>query len=182
MKCPGLKIIILAGLFFMSDPLSVFPQNDTLTVIRATDGDTLQLSNGEKVRLIGIDTPESSNNSKLRRDAKKTGHDASEIIRMGKEAAAFTRSLVQGKRVRLELDVRQRDKYGRLLAYVYLEDGTFVNAEIMKAGYAQIMTIPPNVKHQDLFLGFQKEAREKGRGLWGDKALLLAKEKKVDLR
>jgi micrococcal nuclease len=101
---------------------------------------------------------------------------------MGKEAAEFTRRLVQDKTVRLELDVQQRDKYGRLLAYVYLEDGTFVNAEIMKAGYAQVMTIPPNVKYQDLFLEFQREAREQGRGLWSDKAMLSAKEKKVDAR
>jgi len=171
MKSPGLKIIALTSLFFLATSSSVFPQSDTLTVTRTADGDTLKLSNGEKVRLIGIDTPESSNNSKLRRDVKKTGQDATEIILMGKESAAFTRSLVQGKNVRLELDVQQRDKYGRLLAYVYLEDGTFVNAEIMKAGYAQIMTIPPNVKYQNLFLELQKEARAKGRGLWGEKSM-----------
>ncbi|MFH0985179.1 MAG: thermonuclease family protein [Candidatus Omnitrophota bacterium] len=167
---------------FISSPFVGFSKNDPLTVTRAVDGDTLQLSSGEKVRLIGVDTPESSNNSKLRKDAKRTGRDANEIILMGKEAAAFTRRLVQGKKVRLELDVRPRDKYGRLLAYVYLEDGTFVNAEIMKAGYAQVMTYPPNVKYQDLFLGLQKEAREKGLGLWSDKTMLLAKEKKVDIR
>ena len=178
MRCPVRKILILAGAMFISSPFVGFSQNDPLTVTRAVDGDTLQLSSGEKVRLIGIDTPESSNNSKLRRDVKRTGQDAREIIRMGKEAATFTRSLVQGKKVRLELDVQQRDKYGRLLAYVYLEDGTFVNAEIMKAGYAQVMTIPPNVKYQDLFLGLQRDAREKGRGLWSDKTMLLAKEKK----
>ncbi len=178
MRCPVLKIFILVGAMFISGPFVGFSQNDPLTVTRAVDGDTLQLSSGEKVRLIGIDTPESSNNSKLRRDAKRTGQDASEILRMGKEAAAFTRNLVQGKKVRLELDVGQRDKYGRLLAYVYLEDGTFVNAEIMKAGYAQVMTYPPNVKYQELFLGLKKEAREKGRGLWSDKAMLSDKEKK----
>ena len=166
MRYSGLKIIILAGLFFMSGSLSGFSQNDALTVTRAVDGDTLQLSNGEKVRLIGVDTPESSNNSKLRRDAKRTGQDAKEIIKMGKEAAAFTRDLVQGKNVRLEFDVQKRDKYGRLLAYAFLEDGTFVNAEIMKAGYAQVMTIPPNVKYQELFLKLEREARESKRGLW----------------
>ncbi len=85
---------------------------------------------------------------------------------MGKWAADFTRKLVEGKEVKLEFDVSQRDKYGRLLAYVYLTDGTFVNAEIIKQGFAQVMTIPPNVKHQDLFLRLQKEARENRRGLW----------------
>ncbi|HPS36781.1 MAG TPA: thermonuclease family protein [Candidatus Omnitrophota bacterium] len=178
MRFPVLKTLILAGALFINSPFVGFSQNDPLIVTHAVDGDTLQLSNGEKVRLIGIDTPESSNNAKMRRDAKRTGQDAIEIVRMGKEAAAFTRNLVQDKKVRLELDVRPRDKYGRLLAYVYLEDGTFVNAEIMKAGYAQVMTYPPNVKYQDLFLGLQKEAREKGLGLWSDKAMLLAKEKK----
>ncbi|MFH1799417.1 MAG: thermonuclease family protein [Candidatus Omnitrophota bacterium] len=166
MKCPHLKIIALVSLFFLAAPSVVFPKSDTLTVIRASDGDTLKLSNGEKVRLIGIDTPESSNNAKLRRDAKRTGQDSKEIIRMGKEAAAFTRKLVQGKNVTLEFDVRKRDKYGRLLAYVYLEDKTFVNAEIMKAGYAQVMTIPPNVKYQEMFLTMEREAREGKRGLW----------------
>ena len=155
----------LAFLFLLVS-LSVCFASDTYTVSRAIDGDTLKLSNGERVRLIGIDTPEASNNPKTRRDSERTGQDIKEIIAMGKEASAFTRKLVEGKQVRLEYDVQQRDKYGRLLAYVYLEDGTFVNAEIMKAGYAQVMTIPPNVKYQGLFLSLQKEAREDRRGLW----------------
>jgi micrococcal nuclease len=94
-------------------------QDQLYTVQRVVDGDTLQLSNGEKVRLIGVDTPESADNPKLRRDAQKTGQDRSEIIQMGKEAAGFTRKLVEGKQVRMEYDVQQRDKYGRLLAYVF---------------------------------------------------------------
>jgi len=94
-------------------------QDQLYTVHRVVDGDTLQLSNGEKVRLIGVDTPESADNPKLRRDAQKTGQDRSEIIQMGKEAAGFTRKLVEGKQVRMEYDVQQRDKYGRLLAYVF---------------------------------------------------------------
>lgn len=145
-------------------PQTVF--SDNIKVKRVIDGDTLKLSNGEKVRLIGIDTPESADNPKTRRDSKRTGQDMKEIIKMGKEAAAFTRNLVEGKEVRLEFDVQQRDKYKRLLAYVYLNDGTFVNAEIIKAGYAQIMTIPPNVTYQELFLKLQKEARENKRGGW----------------
>jgi micrococcal nuclease len=70
---------------------------------------------------------------------------------------------VSGKTVRLEFDVRRRDQYGRLLAYVYLEDGTFVNATLVEQGYGQVMTVPPNVRHQDLFLKLQREARETGR-------------------
>ncbi len=62
--------------------------------------------------------------------------------------------------------MQKRDKYGRLLAYVYQEDGTFVNAWLVENGYAMVMTVPPNVKHQDLFLKLQREAREARRGLW----------------
>jgi micrococcal nuclease len=68
--------------------------------------------------------------------------------------------------VKLQYDVDRIDQYGRTLAYVYLEDGTFVNAEIVKNGYAQIMTVPPNVKYADKFLKLQQEARENNRGLW----------------
>jgi micrococcal nuclease len=67
--------------------------------------------------------------------------------------------------VRLELDVQARDRYGRLLAYVWLGD-TMVNAELLRLGLAQVMTVPPNVRHQALFLKLQREARESGRGLW----------------
>jgi micrococcal nuclease len=87
---------------------------------------------------------------------------------MGKEASRFTRQLVEGKKVRLEFDAQKRDKYGRLLAYLYLEDGTFVNARIVEAGYAQVMTIPPNVKYADTFVGLQSQARKGDKGLWRD--------------
>lgn len=72
---------------------------------------------------------------------------------------------MEGKNVRLEFDVQQKDKYGRLLAYVYAGD-TFVNAELVKQGYAQITTYPPNVKYVNHFKKLEKEAREQGRGLW----------------
>ena len=84
----------------------------------------------------------------------------------GKEASEANRKLVDGKTVRLEFDVQQVDRYKRLLAYVYLKDDTFVNASLVENGYAMVMTTPPNVKHQELFLKFQREAREAGRGLW----------------
>ena len=87
---------------------------------------------------------------------------------MGKLASGFTRRLVEGKRVRLVFDIQKRDRYGRLLAYVYLEDGTFVNGRIIEEGYAQVMTIAPNVKHVQTFLKLEREAREKRKGLWKD--------------
>ena len=103
-----------------------------------------------------------------RSDAKRTMQDVQTIKYMGKSAAAFTRRLVEGKKVRLEFDVERRDKYNRLLAYIYLPDGTFVNAEIVANGYASLMTIAPNVKHAELLRARYKEAREKRRGLWKD--------------
>ncbi|MEE8638045.1 MAG: thermonuclease family protein [Candidatus Margulisiibacteriota bacterium] len=126
------------------------PPQDTYQVDRVYDGDTVRLTNGEKVRYIGIDTPEFGK----------------EFEYFGKEAAQANRRLVSGKRVRLEYDQELRDKYGRLLAYVYVDD-IFVNAWLVENGYAQIMTIPPNVKYKDLFLKLRKEAREEGRGMWG---------------
>ena len=88
---------------------------------------------------------------------------------MGKQATTFVRTLVKpGDPVGIELDVQARDKYGRLLAYVYLPNGKMLNEEIVKAGYANIMTVPPNVKHQETFLRAYREARENKRGLWRD--------------
>ena len=122
-------------------------------VQRVVDGDTAVLAGGERVRYIGIDTPE-------------LHHPTKPVQPYAREAKEFNKRMVEGKRVRLEYDVQRRDRYNRLLAYVYLEDGTFVNAELVRQGYAQLLTIPPNVKHADLFVQLQKEARAAGRGLW----------------
>jgi micrococcal nuclease len=137
-----------------------------ILVVRAVDGDTLQLESGERVRLIGIDTPEMHESDKLYRDSQRTKQDIKTIKELGRRAYAFTRDLVEGKRVSLEFDVEKHDKYGRILAYVYLKDGAFVNAEIVKQGYASLMSIPPNVKYADDFLKLYREARENNRGLW----------------
>lgn len=127
-------------------------------VTKVVDGDTFWANNGAekdiKVRLIGIDAPES----------RKTGRK--EIGYFGKEAKGYLTALLSGKSVKLVSDVDSLDRYGRTLAYVYLQDGTFINAELVKNGYATIMTIPPNVKYSDLFLKLQTEAREKKQGLW----------------
>jgi micrococcal nuclease len=137
-----------------------------ILVKRVVDGDTIQLETGERVRLIGIDTPEMHESNKLYRDSRKTNQDVQTIKEMGTRAYQFTKALIEGKRVRLEFDVEKHDKYDRLLAYVYLKDGTFVNAEIVKQGYASLMTIPPNVKYAELFSKLYREARENRRGLW----------------
>ena len=129
-----------------------YPPENTYEVQRVIDGDTIKLSNGETVRYIGINTPE-------------TKHPQKPVEHYGREASEANKKLVGGKRVRLEFGVQKRDKYGRLLAYVYTGD-TFVNAWLVENGYAQVMTIPPNVKYKDLFLKLQEEARENRRGLW----------------
>jgi micrococcal nuclease len=124
-------------------------------VVRVVDGDTIHVrvdGHLEKVRYIGVNTPEVHHPSK----GEEPG---------GREAHAVNRRLVEGKRVRLELDVQSRDRYGRLLAYVWIGD-TMINAELVRLGYAQVMTVPPNVRHQALFLKLQRDARQSNRGLW----------------
>ena len=153
-------------LFFLPALPGCAEESDTYYVTRVIDGDTIQLQNGERVRLIGIDTPETRYSPKLERDARRTEKDRETIIAMGEEATQFTRGLAQGKRVRLEFDAEKRDIYKRLLAYVYLPDGRMLNAEIIKEGWGQIYTFPPNVKYVDLFLKLQGEARENNKGLW----------------
>jgi micrococcal nuclease len=142
---------------------------ENILVKRVVDGDTLVLENEEWVRLIGIDTPEIHETQKLYRDAVRTKQDVRVIKAMGMEASNFTKKLVDRRKVKLEFDAERKDKYGRLLAYVYLQNGTFVNAEIIGNGYASPMTIPPNVKYAELFRSLYAEARENRKGLWGGK-------------
>ena len=127
-------------------------------VSKVVDGDTFWIINAkgqeEKIRLIGVDAPES----------RKTGKK--EVGFYGKESKAYLEGILTEKKVRLEYDVSKYDRYKRTLAYVYLENGTFLNAHLIKNGYASVMTVPPNVKYADLFVKLQKEAREKKRGLW----------------
>ncbi len=88
---------------------------------------------------------------------------------MGKRATEYVERLVKtGDLITIEFDAQQRDRYGRLLGYVYLSNGKMLNEEIVKAGYANVMTIPPNVKYQDRFLRAYKQARERKRGLWNE--------------
>jgi micrococcal nuclease len=150
-----------------SDEYSSFPA----TVKRVVDGDTFvcNLDNGveERVRLIGVDTPESKRNQKAERDSRKTGESLDTIVALGKKSAEYTKSLLPaGTQVKLETDAQEKDKYGRILAYVYLPDGRMLNAILVQEGYAQVMTIPPNVRYQDKFLSLQREARENQKGLW----------------
>jgi micrococcal nuclease len=146
-----------------TDTLTPTPERTAARVIEVVDGETLHVEIGGEtysVRYIGIDCPE-------------TVHPAEPVGWMGPEASEANRNLVGGKTVYLEKDVSETDKYGRLLRYVYLDDGTFVNAELVRLGYAQVSTYPPDVKYQDLFLEMQQEARDASRGLWGPTPTLL---------
>lgn len=133
----------------------ILPAGIDVVVRKIVDGDTLDVSGGERVRLIGIDTPE-------------TKAPDRPVGCFGKEASRFvTTMLPPGTQVRLVGDAEQRDRYGRLLAYVYRRtDGLFVNAELLRRGYAQLLTIPPNIAHTDEFSAIARQAREGSQGLW----------------
>jgi micrococcal nuclease len=123
--------------------------------VRVVDGDTIYVRIGdrvEKVRYIGIDAPEVHHPMK----GEEPG---------GRQALSVNRRLVANRHVTLELDVQSRDHYGRLLAYVWVGE-IMINAELVRLGYAQVMTVPPNVRHQALFFKLQRDARAAGRGLW----------------
>jgi micrococcal nuclease len=121
-------------------------------VVKVIDWDTIKLENGEAVRYIGIDTPE-------------TVHPSKPVQCFGKEASDKNKELVEGKLVKLEKDITDRDKYDRLLRYVWVGD-LFINDDLVRQGYAYAYTYPPDVKYAEQFAQAQKEARENNRGLW----------------
>jgi micrococcal nuclease len=128
------------------------------SILRFVDGDTYWVNDGSpkgvKVRLIGINSPEPRSYFKMKEE------------RFGKEASAFMEKLVGSKQIRLELDVQEIDQFGRVLAYCYFKDGRMINEEMVKNGFAQVATYPPNVKYQDMFIVAQKYAREHRLGMW----------------
>jgi micrococcal nuclease len=126
----------------------------TRTCVRVIDGDTILLDGGERVRLIGVDTPE------LHREGTPVQYYA-------REAKAFTARLVEHRRVGLAYDRERHDRYGRTLAYVYLEDGTFVNLEIVRRGFGLAYTRFP-FRFMDQFRAAERAAREAGAGLWAE--------------
>jgi micrococcal nuclease len=129
-------------------------------VQRVTDGDTFVAEVGgrrERVRVIGVDTPE-------------TVAPNRPVEPYGRQAASFAERHLTGATVRLAGDAEPRDRYGRLLAYVWLADGTFWNALLVAEGYAQQLTIPPNVTYAGLFRRLAAEARRQDRGLWATPA------------
>ncbi|MBI4057696.1 thermonuclease family protein [Candidatus Microgenomates bacterium] len=125
-------------------------------VINVVDGDTFKLDSGKVVRMIGIDTPE-------------TVHPSRPVQCYGEEASSKTEELIEGKEIKLEKDVSEVDKYGRLLRYVYAGD-LFVNEYLVREGFAMSSSYPPDIKYQDKFVEAQKKAQEENKGLWNTSA------------
>ena len=133
-----------------------FEMRDLVKVTRVIDGDTIEVErDGQKikVRLIGVNTPE-------------TNHPQKGQQPFGQEAKSYTTKQLEGKTVQLRIDLDSYDRYQRLLAYVYLVDGTMVNEVLIREGYAQVMSVPPNDTFAKRFVSLQREAREQKRGLW----------------
>lgn len=160
----GFALLFIASVFYKQDTLpqttpptplpttNVSPgPNESLQIVQVTkiiDGDTIVVSGEKRIRYIGIDTPEPGEC-------------------FGQEASKANSNLVLGKEISLETDVQLLDKYGRTLAYVWL-DNTLVNETLVRQGYAKAATYPPNVKYQNIFLKAEQKAREEGLGLWAD--------------
>ena len=150
-------IFLFTFLFFFAQ--AQLQENTWYKVSKITDGDTFYVmaKNSEKfkIRLIGIDAPESYNvGKKFRKEY------------FGKEAKVFVTNLLKNKKVKLTFDVQKTDRYGRILAYVYLENGVFLNQYLVENGFAVVATFPPNVKYVEVFTKAEKLARKKEVGLW----------------
>lgn len=159
----GFVLVIAAVIGFWLDKENTAPLVKGITtisrgkeglakVIRVIDGDTIEIEGGERVRYIGIDTPETM-------DPRKP------IQCFGVQASRKNKELVEGRKVRLERDIADRDKYNRLLRYVWVGD-IFVNLELVKQGFAYSYSYPPDIKYQDQFIRAQEESKKANVGLW----------------
>ena len=150
-------IFLFTFLFFFAQ--AQLQENTWYKVSKITDGDTFYVTTSSsekyKIRLIGIDAPETRNvGVKARKEY------------FGTEAKIFVTQLLKNKKVKLTFDVQKTDRYGRVLAYVYLENGIFLNQYLVEKGYAVVSTFPPNVKFVEVFTKAEKSARNKKLGLW----------------
>ena len=160
MKLASMAILLVLTVFTAMCLAAELPAPISAKVLRAVDGDTLKISvdgRPDTVRLIGVDTPE-------------TVHPNKPVEFFGREASAFTHGMADGKTVRLEFDqasaaTKHRDRYGRLLAYVFLPDGALLNSEIIRQGYGHAYTKYPFSRKEE-FVAIERGAREARRGLW----------------
>jgi micrococcal nuclease len=173
-RCSAFIIVLL----FATAACTAQSSSDALRVARVIDGDTFELSDGQRVRLIGIDTPEKHSSSKLNRDADEAGVDRTIVRALGELASKHAETLVSGQMVHLEYDqansaTGHRDRYGRTLAFVHVlaSDGTSfsVNERMIADGYANAyVRFAFDRRLQELFVQKEREAREARRGLWSD--------------
>ena len=144
------------------------PLGNRWRVITAVlDGDTVKLDSGETVRLIGVDTPETENNRKLREDIYRMAIPVREkdLMRLGAAASRFTEQMAIGQQCWLEFEKEQRDQYGRMLAYVHLRDGRILNEEIVYNGYGRAYIGMP-FSYKKRYILLQADASLNKRGLW----------------
>ncbi|MDP2863791.1 MAG: thermonuclease family protein [Desulfobacterales bacterium] len=147
------SIIVTGFLFLLLCAVGYAECSELYGVRWVDDGDTIVLTDGRRVRYIGINSPEVES-------------EYSKAEPFGNEARELNRELVYLKKVRLELDIEKYDQYGRLLAYIFLPDGTFINNAIITAGYAYCLPKKPNVKYEELFLKSQQNAMLSNNGIW----------------
>jgi len=148
------RSVCIAGIFlFIVFGFAELGAQNWVAVRWIADGDTIVLEDGRHVRYIGIDTPE-------------VAHENRRAEPLGDAAKALDRELVMEGRIRLETDREKKDRYGRILAYVYREDGLFVNAELLRRGLAHVLYLFPNTAKEDELLDTQREAMAQGRGIW----------------
>jgi micrococcal nuclease len=150
LRGPSVRAFLMALFALFMAALPAWSVTFTATCVSAYDGDTITVRRDgarEKIRLLGIDTPEMGQRP------------------WGLKARDYTRSLVLNKTVRVETDVQPRDRYGRLLGYVYVGN-VFVNEAIVRAGHGMLLTYPPNVAHVDTFRAAQTAAQNSGVGIW----------------
>ncbi|MBT3311683.1 MAG: hypothetical protein HN737_13010 [Desulfobacterales bacterium] len=145
--------IALILFFFIHKDLFPGEKNQWFKVKLVNDGDTIVLSDGRRIRYIGINCPEIGYNNKKNEP-------------FAYKAKNFNRKLVSGKYVRLEFDNEKLDQYGRYLAYVFMKNNLFVNAEMIKKGYAFCLYRYPNIRYNKLFLKYQHEAMDIKKGIW----------------
>ncbi|OQY11927.1 MAG: hypothetical protein B6I31_04035 [Desulfobacteraceae bacterium 4572_19] len=144
-------IIVLLAIFSWLECFASDKKSYKVTWV--DDGDTVVMSNGQRVRYIGINTPE-------------VAHKDQKAEPFGNKASEYNKTLVLNLKVELERGKKQFDRYGRMLGYLFLKDGTFVNARLLKKGYAYCLYVKPNVKYAKLFLETQQEAMKKRVGIW----------------
>ena len=166
---PSFAAAMLVATTLLLSPAPAAPLE--ATILSWHDGDTLRIlvaGRTETVRLIGIDAPEVSPNDRAGGQAHRLGIPLRELLDLGRRSRDFASRLAPpGTRVLVELDVQTRDRYGRLLSYLWLPDGAMLNERILEAGWALLLTVPPNVRHVNRLREAQRRARERGAGLWG---------------